>query len=227
MQVLSLQGHMGAAIVIEMCAGCQLFWFDRHESVRLAPASTLQLFETIGHHASARAVPVGPILRCPRCRDRLLGVTDMQRRTRFRYWRCDRCSGRLTAFLEFLKEKDFIRPMPPERVEELRRHVRTTNCSNCGAAIDLTTSEACGHCGSPLSMFDMTQAEGVVEQLREAARPKPLDPALPLALARARRQTEQAFAGLEQGDEWWRDASANGVVGAGLAALARWLRQQR
>lgn len=227
MQSLALHGHMGTQVTIDMCAGCQLFWFDRHESLRLAPASTLTLFAAIGEHASSRPAPAKESLRCPRCRAALTRVNDLQRRTRFRYWRCAGCGGRATSFFDFLKEKDFVRPMPKERISELRQHVQTTNCSNCGAAIDLLTSDACAHCGSPLTMFDMSQAERIVAQLRDASQPRPVDPTLPMALVHARQQAERAFRELEDGDDWWREASSAGMVSAGLAALSRWLRRGR
>jgi hypothetical protein len=74
-------------------------------------------------------------------------------------------------------------------------------------------------------MLDMTQAEKVVEQLRRADRSgEPVDPALPMALARARAETEAAFAGLPVQRPWLVDASASGLVSAGLHALARLLK---
>lgn len=222
MQALALHGHMGAAVTVELCHACQLFWFDRHESLRLAPGSTLALFSTIGEHASSPPAVVQEPLRCPRCARRLAHVNDLQRRTRFRYWRCGTCGGRLTSFLDFLKEKEFIRPMPPERLEELRRHVQTTNCSNCGAAINLMTAESCTHCGSPLTLLDMAQVEQLVTRLRNAAQPKTVDPA-PAQVP----PHERTFGEMEHQEEWWRDASASDLVSAGLAALSRWLRKGR
>jgi hypothetical protein len=74
-------------------------------------------------------------------------------------------------------------------------------------------------------MVDMKQAQTLVDQLRNAASPKPIDPALPLNLARARREVEESFAGLDQrSDNWWRDASSSGLVEAGVAAITRWLK---
>ena len=52
-------------------------------------------------------------------------------------------------------------------------------------------------------MLDMQQAERLIAQLRDADRTdKPVDPALPLALARARRETERAFEGLPGHEDW-------------------------
>ena len=76
-------------------------------------------------------------------------------------------------------------------------------------------------------MLDMNQAETLVGQLREADRTdKVVDPALPLALARARRETDEAFAGLPQDGMWLDAGSSFGLVAAGLAGLARWLKEK-
>ena len=121
----------------------------------------------------------------------------MQRNTRFEYLRCPNNHGRLITFFEFLKEKDFVRPLTAPQLAELRQTVQFLNCSNCGAPVDLAKASACGHCRSPLSMLDLSQAEALIEQLQRADRSgQPVDPALPMNLERARRQTEATFAGL-------------------------------
>jgi len=74
-------------------------------------------------------------------------------------------------------------------------------------------------------MLDLKQAGEVVAQLRRASEPRSVDPALPLELARARREVEEAFAGAEAKTEWWSEASSLGLVEAGLSALARLLRK--
>jgi len=99
------------------------------------------------------------------------------------------------------------------------------SCSNCGGPIDLAKTSDCSHCGSPLSMLDMAQAETLVAQLREADRSdRPVDPALPLALARARLQAESAFTGAPKNTEWLEEGLSFGLVGAGLSALVRMLK---
>lgn len=224
----TLDGRLGRSVAIDLCTGCQLFWFDQGESLQLEPRSTLRLFRIIGEQAAARRGVTSEEPRCPRCGARLLTTHDKQRNTPFRYWRCDRRHGRLITFFDFLREKDFIRPLSPEQVEELRRNLQTVNCSNCGAAIDLAHASACGHCGSPLSMLDTQQAQRLVAQLQNADRAdKPVDPALPLQLERARREVETAFASFERQPGWFGDVSESGLVGAGLVALARWLSRPR
>jgi hypothetical protein len=151
----------------------------------------------------------------------------MQRTTKFEYLACPNSHGRLTTFFDFLREKDYIRPLTPQQIAELRRNVKTVNCANCGAPVDLTVGSACVHCGSALSMLDMDQAGRLVEQLKsaEARERQPIDPALPIELARVKRDTELAFAKMEGRDEWYADVNSLDLVGAGLKAIFRLMKQ--
>jgi len=223
-----LEGHLGRAVMVDLCDPCQAIWFDPRESLQLTPGATLMLFRVIGEHVAKPRALESATAKCPRCRARLRRTQDMQRSTRFEYFRCPHDHGRLTTFFDFLKEKDFIRPLSPLQIAELRKSIQVVNCSNCGGPIDLAQRSDCGHCGSPLSMLDMQQAETLVARLREADRPdKPVDPALPLALARARREADAAFKDLPRDSVWLEDQLSFGLVGAGLLGLARWLKQQR
>jgi Zn finger protein HypA/HybF involved in hydrogenase expression len=225
MTAFTLDGHSGASITVDLCEVCQAFWFDSYESLQLSPGSTLTLFTRIGELSKGTKPTISPVLHCPRCQSHLLPTHDRQRDTPFEYWRCDHGHGRFITSFNFLREKNFIKPLSASELEELRRSVQTVNCSNCGGPVDVTHSSTCPHCGSPLSMVDMKQAQTLVDQLRNAASPKPIDPALPLNLARARREVEESFAGLDQrSDNWWRDASSSGLVEAGVAAITRWLK---
>ncbi len=220
----TLEGHLGRPVTIDLCLPCQVIWFDHGESLQLAPASTLKLFRIIGGQAAARRGPFPSEPCCPRCGARLQTSHDLQKNTPFQYLRCDRGHGRLIGFFDFLREKSFIRALTAAQIEELKRNVQTVNCSNCGAAIDLTHTSSCGHCGSPLSMLDMEQAKRLITQLQQAERAdQPVDPTLPLQLERARREVETAFASFERGPDWYGNVSSFGLVGAGLAALVRWL----
>jgi hypothetical protein len=223
-----LDGLLGRPVVIDLCEPCQSFWFDGRESLQLSPAATLSLFRIIGERAGRPQLRDADAAKCPRCRGRLRRTQDMQRATRFEYFKCPNGHGRLISFFEFLKEKDFIKPLTPQQIAELRQSVQMVNCSNCGGPIDLGKSSACVHCGSPLSMLDMKQAEKVVEQLRSADRTgKPLDPMLPLNLALARSQVESVFAGLPEQRAWLDDVSSSGLVGAGLRLVMRLVKGDR
>jgi DNA-directed RNA polymerase subunit RPC12/RpoP len=225
MTAMTLGGRLGATVLIDACTACQAFWFDTHENLQLSPGATLQLFKLIGEHSSAGKSRLGDILRCPRCASRLALTHDMQRNTRFKYWRCDKGHGRFMTFFDFLREKDFIKPLSQEQLEELRQNVQTVNCSNCGAPVDLASGSVCTHCGSPLSMLDMKQARQLVSQLQHASEPRPIDPALPLELARVKREVEASFGSLESSTDWLREVPALGLVEAGLSVVTRWLKK--
>jgi DNA-directed RNA polymerase subunit RPC12/RpoP len=219
MDTLTLDGHSGIKLNVDICSPCHAFWFDARESLQLAPAGTLHLFGLIGETTGSRS-PLAAILRCPRCTGRLLMTRDLQRNTAFRYWRCARGHGRFITFFDFLREKDFIRPLTAKQIDELRQNVQFVNCSNCGAPVDLAKGSACAHCGTPLSMLDSKQAQTVVDQLKRAAEPRPIDPALPLELARARREVELMFADVN----WSKDVASLGLVEVGFSALMNWLK---
>lgn len=219
-----LGGHLGRDVEVDVCVPCQSIWFDAKESLQLTPGATLALFRVIGENVSRPSPQDGEIAKCPQCKAQLRRTQDMQRNTRFEYFRCPNHHGRLSTFFEFLKEKDFIKPLSAQQVAELKRNLQSINCSNCGAPVDIGRRTDCGHCASPLSMLDLSQAETLVEQLRAAEADKPIDPALPMALARARRETEAAFRGIPHSSPWDQDLSSLGLVGAGLSELFRLLK---
>jgi hypothetical protein len=221
-----LTAHLGRPVTVDLCQPCQSFWFDERESVSLTPGSTLALFRIIGERVARPRLGDADLAKCPRCHARLRLTHDMQRTTRFEYLRCPNEHGRLTSFFDFLREKDFIRPLTPQQLAELRQNVQSVNCSNCGGSVNLAEGDACAHCGTPLSMLDIAQAEKLVHQLQHAAdrTSGPVDPSLPLELARARREVEAAFAGTGTNAGWFESVSSEGLVSAGLTALARWLK---
>ncbi len=226
MTAQALAGHMGTSVTVDLCVTCQVFWFDARESLQLTPASTLRLFRLIGEASSTTRTALTTKAKCPRCELTLKSVHDIQRTTRFQYQRCPREHGRLITFVDFLREKNFLKPMTPAQIEELRRHVGAVNCSNCGASIDLAHESACGHCGSALSMLDTDQAGKLVAELRAADKSgQPVDPALPMRLEQAKREVTQAFDRLEDTPGWYTDVSSSGLVIASLQSLARWLKR--
>ena len=213
MTSLSLDGQVGTRVQIDQCERCRAFWFDGYESLQLAPGSTLKLFHLMSGQASTGRGFAG-VSGCPRCRRPLARTHDRQRATPFEYWRCEQGHGRFIAYLDFLKEKDFIRPLTGEQLNELRQNVQTVNCSNCGAPIDLLHESTCTHCGSPLSILDLPHMQAVVDRLQAAGQPRPIDPMLPFRLEQAKRESEKRMGGAGA-------ASSDGLVEAGLRAFAQ------
>jgi Zn-finger nucleic acid-binding protein len=232
MAALSLDGPYGGTLQIDLCHTCEGLWFDSHEHLQLTPRATLRLFEII-HDARRARQPLRTRLECPRCRLRLLATHDRQRNTPFQYWRCGRGHGRFITFFDFLRQKDFVRPLDARQVAELKASVQSVNCSNCGAPIDLANASVCGYCRTPLSMLDFAQVGRMVRQLTERdaeAGSTPSEAAhavLALALIRERRQVEAAFSQYEQGTDWSGAAGGGGLVEAGIGAVVDLLRRLR
>jgi hypothetical protein len=227
MEESRFDGHLGRPVALDICHACQSFWFDSRESVALTPGSTLALFRVIGEKLKRPQHKNSELAKCPRCKGRLRRTQDMQRATRFEYLNCPNGHGRLISFFDFLREKDFIRPLTTQQIAELRANVGSVNCANCGGPVDLSKGAACSHCGTPLSMLDMKQAEKLVAQLQKAEvrAHQPIDPALPIELLRVRRETERAFAGIPDREIWFKDVMSTDLVGAGLTAVARWFKK--
>jgi hypothetical protein len=223
MTSMTLDGRLGKQVAIDVCAGCQAFWFDQFESLQLSAGSTLKLMKFIGEHSSPGKPSLPAALHCPRCATTLRLAHNMQGNMPFTYWRCGDDDGHFISFFEFLKEKNFIHPLSAEQIKELRQNVQFVNCSSCGASINLESDSACTFCHAPISMLDMKQPQRMLDQLKQAAEPRPLDPALPMKLASAKLQLETSLADHDRTPEWWSDAASSGLVQAGLNALTRWL----
>src|SRR5437762_10251489 len=205
MTSMTVEAHLTAPLTIEVCIPCQAFWFDKYEDLKISAGSTLKLIRLIGENSSTARIPPAEILRCPRCASRLLLTHDLQRTTKFTYSRCGNEHGRFIGFLDFLREKNFIRTLSPKEINELRQKIQTVNCSNCGASISLATDSICAHCGSPISILDMKQPQQILNQLRQAAELRPIDPALPLELERAKHKTERLFGPPGSDSDWLSD----------------------
>jgi predicted Zn-ribbon and HTH transcriptional regulator len=223
MNSLTLEGHYQRPVVIDLCESCQAFWFDGMESLQLNAASVLELFRVVGKAGAVRA-QLSDAARCPRCKAELRRTFDQQRASSFEYRRCPADHGRLTTFYNFLREKDFIRPLSAAQIDDLRKNLQSINCSNCGAPVDLAKGTACEHCKSPLSMLDVGQAQKLVAALRgQVAKGGAVDPALLLNLEHAKRDVVTAFGAFERDPRWYSTASSDGLVNAAIGAFSRWL----
>jgi hypothetical protein len=224
MTPLTVAGHLGTTVDIDLCATCQVIWFDQRESLRLSPGATLHVFSLIARHKQAAPPPLREPLKCPRCDLRLLLTNDRQRNTPFRYRRCARDHGRLITFFDFLREKDFVRPLTPQQLAELRANVQTINCSNCGAPIDLVHASACEHCHTPLSMIDLPHVESMVANLQHAeASSHEIDPLLPERLRHEKAAVDALFAALHA-EGSGNTAAQSGLVETGLRLITRLFR---
>jgi hypothetical protein len=215
----TFDAHYGARVALDICHTCAALWFDGSESVVLAPGAVLELFAAIHEHRVRERTPLGRVLPCPRCRGRLERTADMQRSTRFNYWRCPGNEGRFITFFDFLREKNFVRPLSPREMAELKRNVKTLACASCGAPVDLARESECRYCRAPIAMLDSSQMEKVVEALKlaEAKRQAPAPADLPFRLHVEKANVDRLFDRLARDAGGLHDSFA--LVETGLAAL--------
>lgn len=150
---------------IDACPSCRLLWFDQSESTNLTPRAVLGLFEYIGKTTGVAPTSLASRFNCPRCQNPLDFTNDIQRTTRFTYWRCSINHGRLISFNQFLREKNFIRTPSPAELARLREAVKQISCSQCGGPIDLANDNACRHCGTPIAMIDPESVAKAIHEL--------------------------------------------------------------
>jgi Zn-finger nucleic acid-binding protein len=184
----------GQTLTLDICNACQGIWFDGQELLQLTPGAVLALLSIVSDVPGGARHPLPARLECPRCAMRLVEVADQQRNTRFSYFRCPRGDGRFLTFYQFLRARNFVRPLDAGEVAELRRHIRQVNCANCGAPIDVERGSACSFCRTPVAILDPDQLRKAVSELQQASGAKGVDPTLPMRLAMERLQAERAFA---------------------------------
>ncbi|HTS21846.1 MAG TPA: zinc ribbon domain-containing protein [Casimicrobiaceae bacterium] len=154
MDALEFERQPLGTVTLDFCFPCQVIWFDTLESQQLTPGAVLQVFKTLSERQPAARSPLPALLACPRCEARLGLTHDLQHTTRFTYFRCEFGHGHLSPFFQFLLEKNFVRPITGAELADLKAKVKTIQCSNCGAPLDLERDTACRYCGSPISILD-------------------------------------------------------------------------
>ena len=122
---MTLEAHQNKPLDIDLCEACHGFWFDKYESLKLSPGSTLKLIKLIGELSAQGKPTISENLQCPRCNAWLLLTRDMQRSTRFSYWRCDDGHGRFIGFFDFLREKNFVRTLSQQEIDEMVDNLAT------------------------------------------------------------------------------------------------------
>jgi hypothetical protein len=155
---------------LDLCFDCRSIWFDANESTQLTAGSVIELFRLIHEHGAPAPRPLGEHARCPTCDTTLAFTHDIQRTNRFVYYRCVHDHGRLIAFFQFLREKQFVRSLSPVEIDRLRATVQQVRCSSCGAPIDVTRDAACTFCHSPLAILDADAVAHTLKELGEAER---------------------------------------------------------
>ena len=168
MLTLDFERAVIGKVSIDFCFPCQLIWFDGHEATELSPGAVIEVFKALDAHRAEARNPLTSLLDCPRCTSRLQLTRDLQRTTRFSYFRCPYGHGRLSPFMQFLREKNFIRPLSGAELATLKAKVRSIQCSNCGAPVDLEHETACTYCRTPISILDSDAVARTVSELGTA-----------------------------------------------------------
>jgi hypothetical protein len=170
----ALPNHDARQVCLDLCFPCRTIWFDRSESVQLAPLAVIELFRDI--HARQgeprRALPER--FGCPRCHVPLALTHDLAKTGPFSYWRCRGEHGRMTPFVQFLREKQFVRSLTPAEFGRVRAELKFVRCSSCGAPIDLQRDTACSFCKAPLAILDADAVEKALREWSQAERRRPV-----------------------------------------------------
>ncbi len=155
---------------LDLCFDCRAIWFDAYESSALAPAAIIEIFKIIAAQDDQPAHPIAAVTHCVTCRVPLQLTYDIERTNRIVYYRCPAGHGRFTTFLQFLREKDFVRSLTPVEVERLRATVKQVRCSSCGAPVDIAGDAQCPYCHAPIAILDADAVRRTLEELDEAQR---------------------------------------------------------
>ncbi len=165
----SFAGRDRKPIAVDVCYACRGMWFDTFESLQLSAGGTLKLFREMHGHRGERR-PRGPGPRsCPRCDQKLKPAQDYAHNQRFASWRCVQDHGHFITFFQFLREKGIVRELKPHELVELRKHVDTLLCSDCGEPVRLANMRACARCEAPLSLLDPKCVEHTVRDAQHDA----------------------------------------------------------
>ena len=153
---VTLPGHYGRAVDVDLCAPCHLVWFDLTETARLTGEALLGI---IGHMALAQRLPhelLRPAAGCPRCGNRLKTVHNQSRWGASLQLECVLHHGAYQSFAQFLHEKGLLRAMSRIDRAKLLRDSGRIDCVNCGAALGVA-DERCAYCQSVPSLLDVAR----------------------------------------------------------------------
>ena len=189
MQDQDLARHDHGTVRVHLCFACAGIWFDPFASAQLAPAAVIELFKEISSRPAGVRQPVANQLSCPRCKDVLALSFDLSKSGRFSYFMCHRGDGRFTPFMQFLREKQFVRTLSAAELQRVRSQVRQITCSECGAPIDLEHDSQCKYCHAPVSFLDPDAVEKAVRMWSDADQHRHLAPS-PEALGEALLRTQ-------------------------------------
>ena len=192
MRRLALAREPLCALALDACDDCQALWLDATESQQLTPGALIEVFRAIAtSHPQARAA-YPALLPCPHCTTPLSLTRDVRQTTRLTYYRCRYGHGRFTPYAQFLREKNFIRPLAAAEMTRLRASVSTVRCVSCGGPVVLDRAAVCSYCGAPVMLLDPDAVAKALAQLDSAearrTEQKPLTGDAVIAIANVERE---------------------------------------
>lgn len=163
MRRCTFEAHYGQPVELDLCAPCHLVWFDSIESARIAGASLLDLLREFDRAHRQPHEVIRRSIRCPRCAGALREVHNRTRFGRSVQLECARRHGAYQTFAQVLAEKGLVRPpATADRRALLAQDAGSLACLNCGASI-AAGARRCGHCQSPVVMFDVARLASALD----------------------------------------------------------------
>ncbi len=164
MQRIALPGHYDSTVELDLCADCDLLWFDLTETAQLTGPALLALIDRMveSHLRPHELIKDNP--HCPRCDGRLALVRNLSRWGRSSQLQCQRRHGAYQSFAQFLEEKGLVRPMSRVDRAKLLRDKGRIECVNCGGAVT-GDDERCRFCLSVPSLLDIARLARAVDPL--------------------------------------------------------------
>ena len=156
MQRVTLPGHYGLPVEIDLCAGCHLVWFDSTEVARLSGPAVLGLIGTMAEAQSLPHAALSDAVRCPRCSGGLKTIHNQTRWGQLLQLECVKHHGVYQSFAQFLQSKGLLRPMSLADRNKLLASQGRIDCVNCGADVALG-DDACRYCRSVPSLLDVAR----------------------------------------------------------------------
>jgi hypothetical protein len=168
LRALSLTGHYGRQVEVDVCDPCCLIWFDDVESVRIAKPGIAELVRVV-HAAMAKgeghggAASLAARQQCPVCRAALRQVYNASRYGRTSQLQCPNGHGYYQSYILYLAEKGYLRPVIWADIRALAESARELFCSNCGGVLELRPQEACPYCRSAIAVLDPARLSEAVD----------------------------------------------------------------
>ena len=207
-------------VELDFCFACHGVWFDAFESAQLTPGAVIHLFREIHEHDGTPGRPARDRMPCPRCRVPLKLTHDVQRTQRIVYHRCEQGHGRFSSFLQFLREKQFVRDLNLAEIDRLRATVRQVRCSGCGAPVDVQRDARCAYCRAPLAILDADAVGRTLQSLAaEERRRTTVDPTAVMEAMLAGQRIERRVALAEGRANRALDLTAVDLVSGAIGLL--------